>query len=225
MPRSSGLGRVDAWIFDLDNTLYRTTGAIVAQTDELMGSFVGGFLGVGREEARRVQKHYFRTYGLTLRGLMVEHGLDPDRYREHMARLDLSELAPDEALVRAIDRLPGRKLVHTNAFAGHADEVLGRIGLEGRFEAVFDIAAAGYVPKPAIAPYRQLCARHGVDPGRAAMVEDIAGNLAPAARLGMATVWLRSDQPWARDGADAGHVDHVADDLAAWLDEAAREST
>ncbi|MAM67804.1 MAG: HAD family hydrolase, partial [Rhodospirillaceae bacterium] len=61
---------VESWIFDLDNTLYRTSPGMLAQIDDLMGSFISDFLNVDRVEARRIQKGYFRSHGLTLRGLM-----------------------------------------------------------------------------------------------------------------------------------------------------------
>lgn len=216
MPDSAAdLRHVDAWIFDLDNTLYRSSEAMLVQTDELMGSFIARFLNVDRTEARRVQKAYFRAHGLTLRGLMVEHGLDPEDYMRHLAQLDISDIEPDPELGAAIARLPGRKFVHTNAFSLHAARVLKRLGLTGHFDAVFDIGDADYVPKPAIAPYRRLCERHGVDPRRAIMIEDIARNLEPAATLGMTTVWLRTGASWAGD--EPGGADHVVDDLKAWL--------
>lgn len=207
------LAGVESWIFDLDNTLYRTSAAMAAQMDELINSFVRGLCGVGRAEAHRVQKAYFRRYGLTLRGLMLHHGADPGAYRRHMSALDLADIAPDPALADAVARLPGRKIIHTNMFSGHADRVLRRLGADGLFDGVFDIDAAGYVPKPAVAPYRLLCRRHGVDPRAAAMVEDIARNLEPAAALGMATVWLRGPG----GGAPAGYVHHVVDDMPSWL--------
>ena len=58
----------------------------------------------------------------------------------------------------------------------------------------------------------------GFSPAGAVMVEDMAKNLAPAAALGMRTVWLRTEHDWARDGADAEHVHHVADDLLGFLE-------
>ena len=214
------LREVETWIFDLDNTLYRATPEIISQTDELMGSFISSFLGVDREEARRVQKAYFRSYGLTLRGLMLRHGLDPMEYRDHLAQLNLSQLQPDPGLAGLLLRLPGRRIVYTNAFRRHADTVLALLGLSEHFEAVFDISDAGYVPKPAIESYRLLCTRYGVEPGRAAMVEDIAGNLRPAATLGMATVWVRTKTSWARDVRDTDHIGFVTDDLKLWLRDA-----
>lgn len=208
---------IDHWIFDLDNTLYRTTPEMLAQIDDLMGSFISDFLGVDRVKAREIQKGYFRTHGLTLRGLMLEHDLDPQVYIDHLSQLDLSAVGPDPELAELLAGLPGQKIIYTNAFTAHTEEVMDRIGITHLFDAVFDIGHADYVPKPAIDSYRRLCATHDVDPTRAAMFEDISRNLEPAAELGMKTVWIRTDTHWARDVAETDHIDHVTDDLTAWL--------
>lgn len=216
-PGPDDLSHVDTWIFDLDNTLYPASPGMLAQIDELMGSFISDFLDVDRDEAHRIQKGYFRTHGLTLRGLMVEHGLDPQVYIDHLSQLDLSDVKPDPELAAELDALPGRKIIYTNAFTAHTEEVMRRIGIADRFDAVFDIGHADYVPKPAMESYRRLCERHGVEPRRAAMIEDISRNLEPAAALGMTTVWVRTDTHWARDVAELDHIDHITDDLLEWL--------
>jgi len=218
-PSPDGLDHIDFWIFDLDNTLYRTTPEMLAQIDELMGSFIADFLGVDRVEARRIQKGYFRTHGLTLRGLMVEHGLDPQDYIEHLSQLDLNDVTPDPHLAETLAALDGRKFVYTNAFTEHTRDVMERIGITDQFDGVFDISDADFVPKPAIDSYRRLCDLHGIDPARAAMVEDIPRNLEPAAELGMTTVWVRTDTDWAKGITETGHIDHVTDDLTTWLKE------
>ncbi len=213
------LDAVETWVFDLDNTLYPVTERLLADIDRHIGVFVAGFLGVDPTEARRIQKHYFREYGLTLRGLMVEHGLDPARYFDHMDRTDLADVAPAPDLAATLRRLPGRRIVYTNSSARHAELVLGRLGMEGVFEAVVDITACDYVPKPAIEPMREMCRRLGFEAGRAAMVDDIVRNLVPAASLGMATVWLHTDAEWARDETAGPHVHHVTRDLLEFLEE------
>ena len=122
------------------------------------------------------------------------------------------------ALDRALDRLPGRKLVFTNASADYAGKVLARLGVTRHFAAVFDIVAADYRPKPDPAAYGALVERHDIDPGSAVMIEDLARNLTPAAALGMTTV-LIGPQPYDSDiheHLDAAH--HVAGDLLAWLE-------
>lgn len=216
-PPKSDTGHIDTWIFDLDNTLYRTTPEMLAQIDQLMGSFISEFLNVDRVEARRIQKGYFRSHGLTLRGLMVEHGLDPQIYVDHLSQLDLSDVLPNPKLADTLNGLPGRKVIYTNAFTDHTREVMERIGITSHFDAVYDISDADYIPKPAIDSYRRLCDLHGIDPQRAAMVEDISRNLEPAAELGMTTIWVRTNTAWAKDVTETDHIHHITDDLTAWL--------
>jgi putative hydrolase of the HAD superfamily len=216
--RRPDLAEIETWVFDLDNTLYPVTERLLADIDRHIGVFVAGYLGVDPAEARRIQKHYFREYGLTLRGLMVEHGLDPARYFDHMDRTDLTDIAPAPELARAIGRLPGRRLVYTNSSARHAEMVLGRLGMEGLFEAVVDITACDYVPKPSLAPMQEMCRRLVFEPARAAMVDDIVRNLAPADSLGMATVWLQTDAEWARGEVAGPHVHHVTRDLLEFVE-------
>ncbi len=217
-PVSALAGEVETWVFDLDNTLYRTSPAMHGRVDELLGCFVSEFLKIDRVEARTIQKAYFREFGLTLRGLMVNHDLDPREYFDYMMRDDLYDMTPDPRLTRAIARLPGRKVIYTNASAQHADKVLGRMEIGHHFDAVYDIEAADYLPKPAIDAYAGLCRLHGIDAEKAVMVDDIVGNLKPAAELGMTTVWVRTNAEWARDVEIADYVDHVTDDLAAWIE-------
>ena len=159
-----GLGEVETWVFDLDNTLYRVPPPMYAELDRRMRDFVSDFLGVDRDAAYAIQKDYFRKYGLTLRGLMIDHGLDPRVYETHMGGgLDYSGLKPDSRLRDAIAALDGRKVIYTNAFASHARLVLDIIALSEHFDGVYDIEAAGYRPKPAIESYRDLCDRYGID--------------------------------------------------------------
>jgi putative hydrolase of the HAD superfamily len=212
------LGAIDTWIFDLDNTLYRLGPRLMAEIDGRMRTFVAEFLNVDHDEARRIQKQYFREYGLTLRGLMLNHGLDPADYAAALVELDLTEVVPDPSLAAAIGRLGGRKIVYTNAFASHTRRMLDHLGLVEHFAAIHDIEAAGYVPKPSDAAFAELVRRHGVEPARAVFVDDVAANLAPAARLGMTTVWVRTDAEWAKGIGAEPHIHHAVDDVLAWLE-------
>lgn len=209
---------VEAWIFDLDNTLYPASCNLFDQVDRRMGLFIRELLSLELNEARALQKRYFREHGTTLRGLMERHGVAPTAFLDFVHDVDFAVVPPAPRLDAALAALAGRKLVFTNATVHYAERVLGRIGIAHHFEAIFDIAAAGYRPKPDAGSYRALIARHGIDPARAVLVEDIARNLAPAARLGMTTVWIPNDKAWSADGAEADHVHHVADDLAGWLE-------
>ena len=209
---------VETWIFDLDNTLYPVTKRLLAHIDEHMGSFVAKYLDISREEAHQVQKSYFKKYGLTLRGLMLNDGLDPARYFEEMGPMDLNEVEPNPELGEYITGLKGRKIIYTNASARHTELVLNQMEFKkSTFEAIFDIQAANYVPKPAIESYRLLCKTYSIDPTRAAMIDDIARNLEPAAELGMMTVWKKTNAEWAKNLEAEIYIDHVVDDLKDWI--------
>lgn len=210
----------DFWIFDLDNTLYPASCRLFQQVDRRISQFIADRLSVPVDEARRLQKHYFRTYGTTLRGLMEEHGLEPKAFLAYVHDIDVSVVPPDPQLGALLDAAPGRKFVYTNGSARHADNVLRRLGISARFDGVFDIVDAGFTPKPDPAPYAAMAQRFGVDPTRACMVEDIARNLGPAKDMGMTTVWIRTDADFAKPGAhDLSMVDHVADSVGEWLAE------
>ena len=215
-------GEVETWVFDLDNTLYRVPPPMYAELDRRMRDFVSEFLGVDRDAAYAIQKEYFRKFGLTLRGLMVNHGLDPRVYETRMGGgLDYSGLKPDRRLQDAIAALDGRKVIYTNAFASHARLVLDILSLSEHFDAVYDIEAAGYRPKPAIESYRDLCARYGIEAEKAVMVDDIPYNLEPAAEMGMTTVWVRTGAAWDEDAAAGPHIHHQTRDIAGWLEDLA----
>lgn len=222
--RSSGivpLRDAETWIFDLDNTLYPARVDLFGQIDERMRAFIARFLGLDLDAAYALQKQYFNHYGTSMRGLMDRHGMDPSAFLAHVHDVDLSVLDPSPLLEEALAALPGRKVVFTNASVAHAERVLGRLGVKHHFAEIFDIVAADYRPKPEPEIYRLMIDRHAVEPSCSVMVEDMARNLAPAAALGMTTVWVRTGSDWGAVGADAGHIHHVVDDLPEWLAEVA----
>ena len=100
-------------MFDLDNTLYPHH-LLWQQVDDRIRAYVAEFLKVSKDEAFRVQKDYYKRYGTTMRGLMTEHGLDPDAYLDYVHQIDHSPLEPNPALGAALEKLPGRKLITTN---------------------------------------------------------------------------------------------------------------
>jgi putative hydrolase of the HAD superfamily len=215
--RGTDLAAIETWVFDLDNTLYPASCNLFDQIHRRMGEFISNLLGVDLDEAKRLQRVYFREHGTTLRGLMNVHDIDPREFLDHVHRIDLAPVPPDAALGAALAALPGRKLVFTNGTVRHAENILGHLGIAGHFSGLFDIAACGYVPKPDPAGYAALVRRFAIVPRQAAMIEDMARNLAPAAALGMTTVWLRGTIDWALEGAEADYVHHIADSLAPFL--------
>ncbi len=211
-------GGVDLWIFDLDNTLYPYPPGLWSQVDMRMGDFISTLLEVDRVEAKRVQKDYFRQYGLTMRGLMERHGVAPEDFLGYVHDVDLSVIAPNPALGECIARLPGRRVIHTNSDTAHTSRVLAQLGIaETLFDAVYDIAATGYQPKPGIPAYDHVLREEGVDAGRAAMFEDSARNLLEPHRRGMRTVLTPTSCDVASQGSDGAHVQFITHDITAFV--------
>lgn len=209
------LAHVRNWIFDLDNTLYPASASLFPAIDARMTRYVADLLGVDPAEARRVQKGYFHSHGATLAGLMANHRVDARHFLEfvHDVEMDMLE---DAGLALLVGRLPGRKLVFTNGDADYARRVLDRLGLAEAFEAVHDIHATSYRPKPDPAAYQGLCDAYGLDPAASLFVEDMARNLAPAKAIGMTTVWVDNGSEQNPD-ADRSFIDYTVGDLADWL--------
>ena len=219
-----GFASIETWVFDLDNTLYPHDLNLWQQIDDRIREFVANFLSVTKEDAFALQKDYYKRYGTTMRGLMAEHGMKPDDFLEFVHQIDHSPLTPNPELGAAIERLPGRKLILTNGTRKHAEAVMRRLDIHHHFEDVFDIAAADLDPKPLPQVYDRFLHKHGVDPARAAMIEDLARNLEVPHALGMTTVLVVPPatrevfrEGWELEGREAAHVDHVTDDLAGFL--------
>ncbi len=229
------LGHVADWVFDLDNTLYPATCDLFAEIDTRMTDFVARFTGLERTEARKLQKHYYATYGTTLSGLMTEHGLDPAEFLHYVHEIDLSPLPDLPHLRAAIAALPGRKFIYTNGPRRHAERVTEKMGLAHLFNASFGIEESAYTPKPHLPAYQSFCRIHKVEPQGAAFFEDLARNLLPAKSLGFTTVLVHSAKDWSHEpiearpagtgdvfgGDGAEHIDYMTGDLAGFLDEAA----
>ncbi|MDA7949052.1 MAG: pyrimidine 5'-nucleotidase [Hyphomicrobiaceae bacterium] len=215
-----------AWIFDLDNTLYPAECNLFAQVDQRMGEFISDFLDLPFGEARKIQKAYYVGYGTTLAGLMAEHGLKPERFLDYVHDIDVSMVPPAPDLGAAIDRLPGEKYIFTNGSRQHAENVAGQLGILDRFNDVFDIGAAGYVPKPEAEAYDKFLKAHNVTAKVAAMFEDMPHNLQAPHDLGMVTVLVHSsfyDHPIQHQirewNSPPDHVHHMTEDLKGFLDE------
>lgn len=217
------LAHVDTWLFDLDNTLYPAATNLFAQIDARMGAYVSRRLGVDAAEAHRVQKGFFHAHGTTLRGLMNEHDVDPHDFLGDVHDIDVSVVAHAPDLVGAIAALPGRKLVFTNADAPYAEKVLDRLGLGAAFEAIHDVHAMAYLPKPDPRAYRGLCDAYSVDPARALFVDDMARNLAPAKAIGMTTVWVDNGSEQGPAHVAPDFIDYTVSDVGAWLSGVAAE--
>jgi len=184
------------WLFDLDNTLYPPENGLFGAVDARINEFLALHLGVSGPAADELRRRYHDQYGITLVGLMEEHGTEPHHYLDFVHGVAVGEyLGPDPELRKMIGGLPGRRSIFTNGSRRHALAVIAALGLAGLFEEIFDIVSLGFLPKPDPATYRTVLERLGVEPQRAILLDDLERNLAPAGEMGIRTVLVGPPAP------------------------------
>ena len=180
------------WLFDLDNTLHDATPHIFPHINRAMREYIERHLGVDTTEANRLRQGYWSRYGATLLGLMRHHATDPRHFlRETHQFPDLRRmLCFDRAVLAMLRRLPGRKIIVSNAPRHYAEAVLDLTGLWRCFDALYAVENLRYRPKPMAAGFRAVLRAERLDPRRCIMVEDSLANLVTAKKMGMKTVWV-----------------------------------
>lgn len=183
------------WLFDLDNTLHNATPHIFPHINRSMMAYIREHLGVDDSEATSIRQDYWQRYGATLLGLMRHHGTDPHHFLWHTHQFpNLSRMIVFERSVRAmLKRLPGRKIVFSNAPLHYTQAVLALTRIADCFDAVYSVERVRFQPKPAVGGFRHLLRTERLDPRRCIMVEDSLPNLQTAKRLGMKTVWVSAN--------------------------------
>ncbi|MFQ6158640.1 pyrimidine 5'-nucleotidase [Sinorhizobium meliloti] len=224
LPTHSEFAHVTDWVFDLDNTLYPHHVNLFSQIDRNMTAYVAELLSLEPAEAKKLQKEYYRDHGTTLQGLMLHHGIDPNDFLERAHAIDYSVVPADPALGEAIKALPGRKFIFTNGSVAHAEMTARALGILDHFNDIFDIVAAGFIPKPAGDTYDKFMGLHRIDTANAVMFEDLPRNLVVPKALGMKTVLLvprnleyEFAEAWETSSDADDQIDYVTEDLAAFL--------
>lgn len=213
MTDTADFRHIDTWLFDLDYTLYPAHCPLNSLVEARMDAYVQRITGLTLEEAQGLREEYYLTHGTTMAGLIRHHAIDPHHYIADVQDVSTECVTPDPALRAGIQRLPGRRLVFTNAGEKYAHKVLAALELDDLFEDVFHIEAAQFIPKPQPEPFAAIIAKHDLDPKVTAFFEDNARNLKTAEGLGMTTILVGAH---ALASADA-FVHHRTDDLPAFL--------
>lgn len=187
--------RRPVWLLDLDNTLHDAL-HILPRIDQAMTRYVMDYLALDEARASAIREHYWKRYGATLLGMVRHHDVDPHDFLDRTHPFaDLHRLVRrDPRLAHLLRRLPGRKIVLTNAPARYAAGVIAALGVRPLIESVIsieDMRFAGHLmPKPSRPMLRKLLARIRQPAARCVLVEDTVANLKAARHCGVRTVWV-----------------------------------
>lgn len=185
------------WIFDLDNTLHDARPYFFPEMHVQMNRWLRENLGLDENGAAELRSRFWRKYGTTMAGLVRHYGTDPRKFIRETHRFEdyASRVVHDNALRHALQRLPGRKLVFSNAPRHYVDGVLEAIGIRRFFSGIYTIEDTRYRPKPALHGFHVLLRAHKLDPHRCCFIDDALENLHSAKRLGLETVWISPGMP------------------------------
>lgn len=206
-------------LFDLDETLYPATSGLMPAIGERMRLYLEQRYQLEPERAHELQKRYWLEYGTTLRGLMLEHEIDPQDYLGYVHDVDVAHfIHPDERLRQVLESIPYEKVIVTNADAPHAERVLARLGIADQFTRIFDIVFMEFECKPARGAYERVLRALDARGAECVLIEDTARNLPAARALGIQTILLLNshafNQPssWLADPAAQTHVSECPPD-------------
>jgi putative hydrolase of the HAD superfamily len=189
------------WLFDLDNTLHDASHAIFPAINANMNAYMARVLGengalAADDLVNATRVAYWKRYGATLLGMVQHHNVKADDFLHHAHNFDdlPSMIRAERGLSRTLDRLPGRKILLTNAPRRYSRDVLHHLGLKQHFASHLPIEAMSVHgrlrPKPSRALLKKLMRREKLTPSRTVLVEDTPVNLKSAHQLGLRTVWL-----------------------------------
>jgi putative hydrolase of the HAD superfamily len=189
------------WLFDLDNTLHNASHSIFPAINLNMNAFIAQVLhkdGLASDAAAvdTARIAYWQRYGATLLGMVNHHHVRPEDFLREAHRFDdlATMIRAERGLARLLHKLPGRKILLTNAPRRYSRDVLRHLGLHRHFAKHVPVEAmrvhGRLRPKPSKLMLRQLLAREGVTAQRCILVEDTAVNLKSAKALGLQTVWV-----------------------------------
>ncbi|WP_371868549.1 HAD-IA family hydrolase [Telluria aromaticivorans] len=189
------------WLFDLDNTLHDASHAIFPAISANMNTYIARVLGDGvtpasQEIVDAARLGYWKRYGATLLGMIRHHQVCAADFL-HVTH-DLGALEKlvrfEKGLATLLRRLPGRKILLTNAPTRYSTDVMRHLGLGRHFShhvAIEHMHVHRQLrPKPSSLMLRRLLRKHGVAARRCILVEDTLANLKSASRLGLRTVWV-----------------------------------
>ena len=187
------------WLIDLDNTLHNASHAIFPAITANMNAFLAEVLGENGtlatdEKVNEVRLKYWRRYGATLLGMVKHHGVRIEEFLQAAHQFDnlSSMIRAERGVHRFLKRLPGRKILLTNAPRRYSREVMRHLGLHRHFAQHIPIESMhihrSLRPKPSKHLLRKLLAREKVSPRRAILVEDTAKTLKFAKSIGLRTV-------------------------------------
>ena len=183
--------------FDLDDTLYPADSGLWQQIRERIGLYMLHRLHIPAEHIQTLRRQYFEQYGTTLRGLQAHYNFEMADYLAYVHDVPLSDyIRPDPLLHSALEAIPARKFIFTNADVSHAKRVLNVLQLEDCFDGIIDVVAINPYCKPMPQSFAIALKTAGeTDPRRCAMIDDLPRTTRAAREQGLYAILYGASGP------------------------------
>ena len=172
MKNSFNQNNYSYWIFDLDNTLYPEDDNIFSQVKMKIIKFISLELRLDLKNADLERQRLYNLYGTSLRGLMTEYKIIPNKFLDYVHDIDLSAIIKNLDLNVALQKLKGEKYIFTNGSFKHAENVLNQLGIKDNFKSIHSIETCNYIPKPSQEAYDMVIKTEQISIDKSIMFED-----------------------------------------------------
>jgi putative hydrolase of the HAD superfamily len=187
---------ITTMILDLDETIYPSSTGLWDLIGERIAQFIHERLELDPGEIHTLQYHYYNTYGTTLRGLEINHGIDAHDYLDYVHDIPIEKLLePDPHLRQVLASYPQRKVIFTNSNKAHSRRVLAQVGIADLFDGIVDILDISPYCKPQPEAFQTaLNIFGGLDPATCLFIDDNLRNIQTASELGMTVVYVNENR-------------------------------
>jgi putative hydrolase of the HAD superfamily len=178
--------------------------------------FISLELNLDLKNADLERQRLYSLYGTSLRGLMTEYKIIPNKFLDYVHDIDLSDIIKNLDLNIALQKLKGEKYIFTNGSFKHAENVLNQLGIKDNFKSIHSIETCNYLPKPSQEAYETVIKREKILADKSIMFEDTSWNLKTAKKLGMTTVLVTSKNHLLENNKN-DYIDYHITDLVEFL--------
>lgn len=148
--------KIEHIIFDMDNTLYPSTGAMDAGITQRMLECVMKFFNCSFEEAVEIRKSRIKNFSTTLEWLRNEGMSDVEAFFSYVhPENEADEVEFDPNLKPLLNSIKLPKIICTNAPKEHALRVLTKLDVLDCFDNICDIRTFNFLGKPYASAYRK----------------------------------------------------------------------
>ncbi|KAI8689862.1 hypothetical protein NCS56_00250100 [Fusarium sp. Ph1] len=156
--------------FDIDNCLYPRSAKVHDLMAKLIDEYFSKHLELPWDEAVKLHKEYYTSYGLAIEGLVRHHQIDPLDYN---AKVD--DALPLEGIIKPnpelrelledIDKTKVTMWLFTNAYVNHGKRVVRLLGIDDLFDGLTfcNYADQPLICKPDPEMYKKAMREAGVE--------------------------------------------------------------